>query len=236
VEQSIGGLWNVAMQEPLVISHTLPSNRRYEGLSTGIKSCFTSLDIDTYFIFIRGSQTRLKALREHRCHIAIMSKFAAEGLLSQRECISYELPPGSFIGSHQVFFRKEPIQPGSLARIAIDPDSYDQSRLSKIEFSNQAMDWITINFMNIQRALMEGKVDIAIWTEEDMVAGIGNTIGCRSLSQPTVEKVQHKDTQAVFVVLSEDKVTQNLLKKALDAQKILNTQQEVVDGNIIPYY
>jgi hypothetical protein len=40
----------------------------------------------------------------------------------------------------------------------------------------------------------------------------------------------------VFVVLSEDKVTQNLLKKALDAQKILNTQQEIVDGNIIPYY
>ena len=84
IQHSISGLWNAAMQTPLVIAHTLPSNRVYEGFSTGLKESFLTLGIETYFIFIQGSRTRLKALRDGHCHISVMSHFSAQGLTNNK--------------------------------------------------------------------------------------------------------------------------------------------------------
>ncbi len=43
-------LANFGENEPLWISHTLPSNRRYEGLAAALKTIFINAGIDTYFI------------------------------------------------------------------------------------------------------------------------------------------------------------------------------------------
>ena len=63
LEYSPGGLWNTAHGEPLVIAHTLPSTPRYEGLATALKQIFNQNGVEVYFIFIRGSRTRLQALQ-----------------------------------------------------------------------------------------------------------------------------------------------------------------------------
>jgi DNA-binding transcriptional MocR family regulator len=58
--RSIGTLWNLVEQGPLVIAMTLPMHARFEGLATGIKRAFENAGIEAYLIFIRGSRTRLK--------------------------------------------------------------------------------------------------------------------------------------------------------------------------------
>lgn len=148
VRQSVGRLWASAMNQPLVIAHTLPSNRRYEGLATALKKAFNDVGVEAYFIFIRGSRTRLKALRENRCHIAIVSQFAAEGLRGRTEEIAATLAPGSFVKSHQVFFRND-TKNNQPINVAIDPDSYDQMQLSNIEFKDQPIDFHKITFMSM---------------------------------------------------------------------------------------
>jgi len=75
--RSIGALWAMAEREPMVISFPLIAHPRLEGLATGLKKQLVAAGIDVYLIFIRGSRTRLKALRENKCHIAVMSDFAA---------------------------------------------------------------------------------------------------------------------------------------------------------------
>ena len=77
-----------------------------KGWPAALKKVFNDAGIEAYFIFVRGSRTRLNALRENRCHIAIVSQFAAEGLRTRTEEIAATLLPGSFVKSHQVFFRK----------------------------------------------------------------------------------------------------------------------------------
>jgi hypothetical protein len=235
VRQSVGKLWAAAINQPLVIAHTLPSNRRYEGLATALKKVFNDVGVETYFIFVRGSRTRLKALRENRCHIAIVSQFAAEGLRSKLEEIAATLLPGSFVKSHQVFFRSaaKNIQP---INVAIDPDSYDQMQLSNMEFKDESIDFLKITFMSIHHYLAENKVDMAIWTEEDMENQLGTTISKRPLSEKTIEIVDGRNTKAALVIRADDQATRALIQKVITAAEIKEIQQAVISGEIIPEY
>ncbi len=233
--QSVGKLWAAAINQPLVIAHTLPSNRRYEGLATALKKAFNDVGVEAYFIFVRGSRTRLNALRENRCHIAIVSQFAAEGLRSRTEEIAATLSAGSFVKSHQVFFRSD-AKNNQPIKVAIDPDSYDQTQLSNIEFKDQPIDFHKITFMSIHHYLAEKKVDMAIWTEEDMENQLGTTISMQPLSKKTIEIVGDRNTKAALVTRVNDHATRALIQKVVNAADIDEIQQAVISGSIIPEY
>jgi hypothetical protein len=233
---SIGALWNLARNEPLVISHTLPSNRRYEGLAAALKKVFNKEGIDTYFIFIRGSKTRLNSLREKRCAIAIVSQFAAEGLKTKQEQIAAVLQPGSFSKSHQVFFRSDIPANKRPLEVAIDTDSFDQTQLSNIEFKSVEVNYQRITFMNIHHYLATKKVDMAIWTEEDMQDRMGDNILMRPLSEPTRSLIKDRNTRAALVIRAEDQATCHLINKLVNADLIASFQNDVVNGVIIPEY
>jgi hypothetical protein len=233
---SIGALWNLARSEPLVISHTLPSNRRYEGLATALKKVFNEEGIDTYFIFIRGSKTRLNSLREKRCTIAIVSQFAAEGLKTRQEQIAAILHPGSFLKSHQVFYRSDIPSEKKPLDVAIDPDSFDQTQLSNIEFKSDEVNYQRITFMNIHHYLATKKVDLAIWTEEDMQDRMGESVLMRPLSEPTRSLIKDRNTRAALVIRAEDQATCHLINKLVNADLIASIQNDVVVGSTIPEY
>jgi|GEM_PF-1004740 len=233
---SIGALWNLARNEPLVIAHTLPSNRRYEGLATALKKIFNKEGIDTYFIFIRGSKTRLSSLRDKRCTIAIVSQFAAEGLKTRQEQIAAVLHPGSFSKSHQVFYRSDISVDKKSLEVAIDTDSFDQTQLSNIEFKSEQVNYQRITFMNIQHYLASKKVDMAIWTEEDMQDRLGDNILMRPLSEPTRSLIKDRNTRAALVIRAEDQATCHLINKLVDADLIASIQNDVVAGAVIPEY
>lgn len=236
LSSSIGKLWNIAREEPLVISHTLPSNRRYEGLATALKKAFSDAGIDTYFIFIRGSKTRLKALREKRCHIAIVSQFAAEGLTTKSEELATILQPGSFAKSHQVFYRSDLEEGKKPIEVAIDTDSFDQTQLSNIEFKDVEVNYQRITFMNIQHYLAARKVDMAIWTEEDMENQLGDNIRQKNLSSSTQEILKGRNTKAALVVRADDLATCQLISKLINEFEISQIQEAVINGEIIPEY
>jgi hypothetical protein len=233
--QSIGRLWDAAVNQPLVIAQTLPSNRRYEGLATALKKTFNAVGIETYFIFIRGSRTRLQALRENRCHIAIVSQFAAEGLQTPSERIASTLLPGSFVKSHQVFYRKD-LPPNQALTAAIDPDSYDQMQLSKIEFEGKKLKFKNISFMNIHHYLTENIVDLAIWTEEDMETRAGGQIASRMLAEGTIKEIGVRDTEAALVLRPDDNTTLALIRKVINEKEIEAIQNAVICGDLIPEY
>ncbi len=235
-EISIGKLWQIAVGEPLVIAHTLPSNRRYEGLAAAIKGAFHDVGIETYFIFIRGSRTRIKALRDLRCHIAITSRFAADGLCEPTESVVLSLPPGSFVGAHLLFIRANASGAGQSLTAAVDPDSYDQMHLSEIEFQDQEVEFKNITFMNILHYLSASQVDMAIWTEDDMQNHLNITIKRQSLSPHTQEAAGTTDTQAALIIRSGDAVVKAVVKKVLIPSQLMEVQQAVIDGKVIPEY
>lgn len=235
-DMSIGKLWDIASGQPLVLAHTLPSNRRYEGLATAIKTAFQDVGIDNYFIFIRGSRTRVKALREQRCHIAITSQFAAQGLITKNEKTPLVLPAGSFVHAHHLYVRKAALDKKTALIVAVDPDSYDQITLSEIEFEGRDVVFKHINFMNIFHYLSSGEVDAAVWTEDDMRPYIGDGIVKQSLSLNTREITRDSDQHAALIIRKNEHLVARIIEKVLRPDRIIKTQNQVIRGKLIPEY
>ena len=128
--RSIGGLWGIAEQKPLVIALTIPSNLRFEGLATAIKTMLLENEIETYLIFIRGSSTRMKALRENLCHAVVLSQLSVEGECGNEEHVVLTLPSGSWLKENQIFSRANRIEQNVPLRVGVDPDSYDHYRIT----------------------------------------------------------------------------------------------------------
>jgi hypothetical protein len=235
-ELSVGKLWMIARGEPLVIAHTLPSNHRYEGFATALKTALQSAGLESYFIFIRGSRTRINALREKRCHIAITSLFAAHGLAGKQEEISMIFPLCSFTSAHHLYLREGISRDQSGLVVGVDPDSYDQMHLSQIEFETTDAQFQNFNFMNIYHYLSTGAVDAAIWTEDDMHPYLSDAIHEFPLSRHTQSIARTGNTQAALVTRSDDALTHEVIKKTINANAIIAIQNEVIDGKRIPAY
>jgi len=231
-----GKLWQIARGEPLVIAHTLPSNHRYEGLATALKTALHDAGMESYFVFIRGSRTRINALRENRCHIAITSLFAAQGLGGENEEISLVFPPCSFTSAHHLFMRKGVSREQGGLIVGVDPASYDQMHLSKIEFEGVDAQFQMINFMNIYHYLADGTIDAAIWTEDDMRPHLSDEIQQYPQSERTQAIARSGDTQAALITRSDDPLTREVIMKTMDITRIIQIQADVIEGKRIPSY
>ncbi len=235
-QRSLGALWTVAETCPLVIGLTLASNLRYEGLATGLKRLLNAAGVEAYMIFIRGSRTRLKALRENRCHIIVMSSFAADELCSKTEKVVLRLPAKSFVSGHRVFYRSQPPELGRPMRVAIDRDSFDQERLTELEFEGPDYELIPVTFAQIHRLLRDGQVDAAVWTPDDMQAYIGQDILDRPLSDRVLEHVDGRDVSAALIARSRHETAQAVIREAIDKDEIMRIQNMVVEGQLVPEY
>lgn len=236
VERSIGELWTMAEHEPMVISFPLIAHARLEGLATALKQQISETGIDVYLIFIRGSKTRMKALRENKCHIAVMSCFAAEQLCTAKEKIICEFPAETFVARHEVFYRPQRTNAEKPLRVAIDRDSFDVKGLTELEFADQEVEFKPVTFMQLPRLLRNDYVDAGIWSIDDMRVHLDDRILHRPLSNHINELVGDKNTSAALVTASKNESVQAVIRSTLRTDTILEIQRKVMDGEMVPEY
>ena len=137
---SMAGLWSAAEGAPLILALPLPSNLRGQGLATGIKTVLEGHGLDTFLTFVRGSRNRLRALREGRCHIVVMSGLAAQ-ISEEPDLRITLLPEQTFAEERRVLLHRP--DPGSSApehqplRVVIDSESADLQYITELEFAGQ---------------------------------------------------------------------------------------------------
>src|SRR4029077_18124730 len=129
VERSVGRLWATAENGPLVIGLPLASSPRYEALATAIKQLLTTAGLEVFLRFVRGSRQRLQAVRDGRCHLTVMSSFAASELCGPEEAPVLEPPPASYNPGHRVFYSAAAPDPHPI-RVIVDRHSADQQLLT----------------------------------------------------------------------------------------------------------
>jgi hypothetical protein len=236
VSLSLGELWNLVERDPLVIAMTLPMHRRFEGLATGVKMALERAGIAAYLIFIRGSRTRLKALQDNRCHVAIMSGLAADELCTGDQETLLRLPPGSWIADYIIIYRELSMEQAGSLRVAVDPDSYDHKRLTELEFSRPGVIYRTAPFVQFPRLLKNGDVDAILWTSDQVDAFSAEGISHRPLSRQVMELVGEKSVSAAFVARKGSEVVRAILQATVNPEEIMEIQKQVVSGELIPEY
>jgi hypothetical protein len=233
---SLGQLWNVVEQGPLVVALTLPMHSRFEGLATGIKMALNQAGVETYLIFIRGSRTRLKALMENRCHVTVMSGLAADELSGQEHEILLRLPPGSWISGYSIFYRAPRAQPDKPLCVAVDKDSFDHRRLTELEFAGQEVEFKWATFVQFPRLLKNGEVDAILWTTDQGEAYLSPGIFHRPLSERTMQLVGEKSLSATFVARAGSAPVRAILNATIHGDEIMEIQNKIVSGEMIPEY
>ncbi len=235
-KKSLGILWKIIENGPMVIALTLPSFPKSEGLATAIYSLLDNAGVETYLVFIRGSYNRIKALRNNRCHATVMSALAADNLCEGSEEIILKLPPQSFVTDHRVFYRRSSEKGSKRLRVGIDVDSFDVKYLAELEFADSDVEYCPVTFMETDRHLDQSSLDAAISNLDFLDQRASQEICSRPLSPRVQELIGDRDTSATVIVRAGADSTKTILKEILDPEAMMEIQQKVVAGLMVPRY
>jgi hypothetical protein len=165
-----------------------------------------------------------------------MSGLAADEFCG-RECeFLLTLPPGSWISGYCVFYRHSSKRSGEKLRIAVDPDSFDHRRLTELEFSGQEIEYRSASFVQFPRLIKNGEVDEILWTTDQEEAYLSPDIQYRQLSDQTMSLVGEKSMSAAFVARAGSDAVRAVLKGTIKSDEILEIQEQVISGAMIPEY
>jgi hypothetical protein len=235
VGRSVGRLWAAAEGGPLVVSLPLASSLRYEALATAIKQLLLRGGLEVFMIFVRGSRQRLQAARDGRCHLAVMSSFAASQLCEPRDEIVVELGPNSYNTGHRVFYASARASHRP-ERVIVDRHSADQQLLTALEFGGTDVELVPAMTAQITRLLTTGLADAAVWTADEMEATRLGGISDRPLSPAVRANVGDRDTRAALVCRSELADVLRAVVGAIEPAEFTQLQTDVMSGDVVPEY
>jgi hypothetical protein len=235
VSRSVGRLWAAAEGGPLVVSLPLASSLRYEALATAIKQLLTRGGLEVFLIFVRGSRQRLQAVREGRCHLAVMSTFAAAELCGPDDRVVVELAPDSYNTGHRVFYTSAGPERHPL-RVIVDRHSADQQLLTALEFAGADVELVLAMTGQITRLLTNGQADAAVWTSDEMQATRLGGILDRPLAPAVRARVGNTDTRAALVGRASDAEILGAVTAQIVAAEVAGIQRDVMSGQVVPEY
>lgn len=239
-EKTVGMLWSIIENGPMVIALTLPTFPKCEGLATALHSLLNSAGIETYLTFIRGSLNRIKALRHNQCHAVVTSALTTDELKSNKEEVIMTLPPQSFVMDHRVFYRRKREETSRPLRVGIDNDSFDVKYLTELEFSGIDVEFYQISFIQIDRhiekSFRDAQLDAAISNIDHFDPLVSSEISSRPLSPQIQALIGDRNSSAAIITKAGSNPTAIALKEILDPQEIMEIQQKVVDGKMVPRY
>ncbi len=235
VDRSVGRLWATAENGPLVIGLPLASSPRYEALATAIKQLLTNAGLEVFLIFVRGSRQRLQAVRDGRCHLTVMSSFAASELCGPQDAIVSELGIDSYNTGHRVFYSSAQPDPHPV-RVIVDRHSADQQLLTALEFDGADVTLIPAMPAQISRLLANGQADAAVWTVDEMQVGRPAGILDRPLSPAVREKIGDRMTRAVLVGRAADAAVMRAVTAPIQTAAVAQIQLDVMAGRVVPEY
>ena len=235
VERSVGRLWAIAENGPLVISLPLASSPRYEALATALKQLLTAAGLEVFLIFVRGSRQRLQTVREGRCHLTVMSRFAASELCGPEDSVVVELAPDSYNTGHRVFYLAENPDPHPV-RVIVDRHSADQQLLTALEFSGADVTLVPAMPAQITRLLASGQADAAVWTIDEMQVGRPDGILDRPLRAEVRQQIGDRMTRAVLVGRASNAAVLRAVTTPIQSAAVAEIQLDVMAGRVVPEY
>jgi hypothetical protein len=108
--------------------------------------------------------------------------------------------------------------------------------LTELEFSDADITFKQISFIQTDLYFEKSNVDAAISNQDHLKRLINNNIDSRPLSQKVIDKIGNRDTSAALVIRAGENSVSQVLKTVLDPEQIINIQQQVEMGLIVPRY
>lgn len=214
----------------------LPYSKLYEGLATGLYHCAVAGRIPFSLAYMRGAQPRLQALAGGRYDFAIVSRLAAETAIRGQGGFAIAMGFGNFsyVHKHALLFANmndSAIRDGM--RIGVDKTSTDQYLLTVGQCQGLNVSFVELAYNQIIAKLQAGEIDAAIWNVDEVVE---RKLDVRYVPLTEKNGYGESDTEAVVVVRETDSGMKSLLGSFIREHEVVDYQQRVVTGRLVPRY
>jgi hypothetical protein len=213
----------------------LPYSRLYEGLATGLYKEADNRKFPFSLAYMRGAENRINALSKGRYDFAVVSKLAAQHSIISGSGIDIALQFGnySYVNEHVMVFSdsfKRNIEDGM--RIGVDKSSIDHYLLTLAQCRGKQVEIIDLPYNQVVQKLRTGEIDAAVWNIDEIVERKLN-IKYYPLSN---NDFLGEDTEAVLVINGSNFGIKNLLQQYINCNKVVEYQEKVVTGELVPNY
>jgi hypothetical protein len=231
-------LWTVSGLGSITGVMPLPYSRRYEGLATGFYKAFEKASIQFNMAYMRGGYKREEALLQGKYDFAVMSKPAACYLMESCSDVEIVLDLGkhSFVKGHRILFADpQEVEIRDGMKVAIDSSSIDISILTRYECDGKDVEYVELTYNQILKSLQDGKIDAAIWSIDE-VDDRNLNISFGDLKSTKVKDMDEDDTKAVLLVKKSNWGIDSIIRHMIDKEYIVDIQNKVIKGEILPSY
>jgi len=222
-----GRLQSHCIQKDLLGIMSLPYSANYEGFATAIYEALGRYHFN--MAYSRGAVSRINLVETGSYQFAVCSQYAAEKAVSEGKDIEVVLNfgPKSFLSQHVLLLRdkeKNGIEDGM--RVAYDPDSPDQSKLTREMIVGKNIKLVELRTKNTVSALRDNKIDAGIWNY-DAIELNQDELKIVFLDRlPDVERL----TAAVIVIKKNNYALKELLLSSINIKRVMQTVEAVVKG------
>lgn len=214
----------------------LPYSKLYEGLATGLYLAFLEEEAKLNIAYIRGSEERIYMIENHLLDFAVLSRFAAEDMITKGKEIEIVLSfgPHSYLSRHVLLFR-----PGldlSLKdglRVGIDNDSLDHAFLTNQVVKDYDVELVELPGSQLIHLLRNYRIDVAVWNYDEV---LDKNIEDIQFMELPAEHQYDQIGEAVIVCHQQNTLISSILKRILSVKEVRSIQEEVKNNKLIPRY
>jgi hypothetical protein len=212
----------------------LPYSKRYEGLATGLYTSLRETGLDVSLAFMRGSENRLKGLRDGHYDFVVLSKMSAGEVVGESGAFRIACTFGrqTYVGNHILVTSPNASATKGKMKIGMDYTSNDQRILTEKYFAGQDVLYVPLIYSQILEAIKAGKIDAAIWNIDD-IGLLSDTFTVQKLEKPVTDGT---DTEASVLCRADDTITKTVFSTMLEKGKVIGRQQDVMNGMLLPEY
>ena len=218
----------------LVGAMPLPYTKRYEGLASGIIISSENVGMTPLNLaYMRGAKSRMNMVDYGRYDFAIVSRFAAEQYISEKNTLEIALSfgKGSYTDKHVLMFRNSKnneIRDGM--KVGVDDTSYDQMELVRKVCEGKNVEYIPIEYSRTIECLQNGDIDATVMNIDEV------TDKKVPIHYADIEGYDDAKTEAVVVYSRDREEIGALLREHINVTTVLSVQELIRKDKIIPRY
>ena len=218
----------------LIGAMPLPYSKRYEGLASGIIATGEKQQIAPLNLaYMRGAKSRMEMVDSNRYDFAIVSRFAAERYIKEKNTLEIVLSFGreSYTGKHVLMLHdKKAKQIENGMKVGIDDTSYDQLELTKMLCEGKKVKFVPVEYSRTIDYVRKGSIDATVMNIDEV---LDKNV---DIHYEEIENYSFDNTEAVVVSSLEHREIGHLLKEMIDTDVVLRMQKDVLEGKTIPRY
>lgn len=224
-------LWELSGSRSVSIAMPLPYSRRYEAIATGLQASFAKRSIPLTLAFIRGSAQRVRALREGRADLVLMSGMAASSQ-DNLEAV-HDFGAQSYVAAHGLLLAAGKDKEDPHLVVGVDPESTDQVGLVAAVFGHlPPKQIIPMSYSQLDHSFQAGRIDATIWNLDE----VSRLITADVKILPIAATVDQLNTHAVLVRTRSEQQLAVGIVAAISSALVTDCMQLVMAGDMTPTY